>query len=139
MDAHFLELLLKRIHDNRLTDDQGNPIDPPTYGNGNSVDNPVKIVLGLNNGNVIRGHVVSAERWLEINTFGNTAPKRIDGDEQQVEGSWPAELGYSPDDAERFSTIYLTMVEFLSGDRWVSGCSVGVKTDKVTYSGDQYL
>ena len=143
MDASFLDRFLKHIHENGRKDAEGNLVDPPVYENPpleeDGEPTPIKIVLGLENGNVIRGHVVSAEQWFQINTAGNFSAKRVDKEVVTVEGSWPAGVAYRPDDAERFSTIYLTMVEFLSGNQWVSGCSVGIKTDKVSYCGDQYL
>lgn len=133
MSEDFLGRLLAHIHANASTVD-GIPI----YENTDH--SPINIILGLTNGNVIRGQIVSAERWLQINTFGNSAPKLLEnGESFDAAGSWPPGFVYAPDDAERFSTIYLTMVEFLSGDRWISGCSVCVGTGRVEYQGDQYL
>lgn len=104
------------------------------YKNPNG--DPIKLVIGLDNGVVYRGHVVSGERWLEINTFGVTSPKvGTDG----VDGSWPPKFEYAFPEGDHRNTIYLTMVEFLSGDTWVSGCSLAADTKRVVIWGDQYL
>lgn len=112
--------LLQFFHDKRYENDEGQPI---------------KLVIGLDNGVVCRGHVVSAERWLKLNMFGSSGPK-VGFD--NVSGAWPTGFNYAPSDGERFTTVYLTMVEFLSGGGWVSGCSIAVNAEKIIFLGDQY-
>ncbi len=106
------------------------------YQNDNG--EPIKLVVGLDNGVVYRGHVIDPGEWVKINTVGGAGAKIVEGRVREVPGSWPSDTSYVPG-GDQFDMIFMTMVEFLSGDRWVSGCSVAVDTHRVVFCGDQYF
>ncbi|MEI2618926.1 MAG: hypothetical protein V9F06_15050 [Thermomicrobiales bacterium] len=99
---------------------------------------PIKLVIGLDSGAVLRGHLVSRSDWFQINSVNGEGNKIVNGETRVVPGSWPADLVVEPD-TDTHDAIYLTMVEFLSGDTWVSGCSVAVDRSTVIICGDQYF
>lgn len=115
---------------------------------------PIKLVIALDNGSVYRGHLVSFEEWLEINSIDRTSPGWVGGRERPVRGSWPKAItdpdvltrirekekaAASEEEADITHTmIFMTMVEFLSGDRWVSGSSMATDAKKVVACGEQY-
>lgn len=116
---------------------------------------PIKLVIALDNGTVYRGHLVSPEEWLEINSVdGRTGQGWVGGRERAVPGSWPKTFtdpkvqerikqtaqvaSRDGNDGTTYTMIFMTMVEFLSGDHWVSGSSMATETNKVIACGEQY-
>lgn len=93
---------------------------------------PIKMVVSLDNGIVLRGHVISAETWLSLNTFGSGASS-----DDEAQGSWPDGVEFSPDD-DRFHMMYMCHVEYLSGGQWVAGSTIHFSTSKAMALGDQY-
>lgn len=101
---------------------------------------PIKLVVGLDNGVVYRGHIVARTDWLELNTVAGKGRKyTANRESQETPGSWRENPDYAPGDDDDHNVVYMTMVEFLSGGQWVSGCSLACETDKIVIAGDQYF
>jgi len=117
MSAVLLRNLLKRF-------------DAVGYTNGDNL--PIKMVVSLDNGVVLRGHVISAEEWLSLNTFGSGASR-----DDEPQGSWPEGVTFDPGD-DSFCMMYMSHVEYLSGGGWVPGSTIHFSTSKAMALGDQY-
>ncbi len=148
-------------------------------------DEPIKLVVALKSGVVLRGHLVSADAWLAINSVAGQGRTWVGRREIPTPGSWPtdvklpdeeraiqdaankvaereaakkaaqeAEAKGDPEAAKkaardaqddgdqlsdpRYTMIFMTTVEYLSGDRWVNGSSMAMDVDSVEACGDQY-
>ena len=142
----------------------------------NENEDPIKLILTLENGLTFRGHVVPRERWIEANLLppntgtnanadnhaeeprsveakadGSAEESKSANDSQQGDtggtvtttpapGSWPRDtIDNVTATDDRHDMVYLTHVEFLSGDTWVPGCNMACDRQKVHGKGDQYL
>ncbi|MCO5178036.1 MAG: hypothetical protein M9890_13850 [Thermomicrobiales bacterium] len=117
MSAILLRSLLKRFDEVSYINPDGSPI---------------KMVVSLDNGVVLRGHVISAEEWLSLNTRGGDASR-----DEEAQGSWPEGVAFSPDD-DRYCMMYMSHVEYLSGGQWVAGSTIHFSSGKAIALGDQY-
>ncbi len=82
----------------------------------------VELTLGIDNGVVYRGVVVSPERWIDDNR----------------RGGWPDTFQYPLAQEPAHNTIHMIDVKYLSAGTWVAGSNAAVKVDRVTFLGDQH-
>lgn len=89
----------------------------------------VQIILGLDNGVVLRGTIVSPQRFMEENgrSKGGTWP---DPDPER----FPVPLRHDPPT----SYIHLVNVNYLSGGTWTEGSTARVGIDKVAFAGEKF-
>lgn len=125
-------------------------------GYRNEDDTPINLVIALTNGVVYRGQLVDPDEWLSINSIAGKGHTWVGRRGIPAPGSWPEDVKL-PDDQRAikeaaraaaakgepqgdptYTMIFMTMVEYLSGDRWVTGSSMATDVDKVVACGDQY-
>ena len=76
-----------------------------------------------------------------IREAAKKAAREVDGDTAEKaaeEAVWKARKAAAREHEPQHTMIFMTMVEFLSGDRWVTGSSMATDTNKVVACGEQY-
>jgi hypothetical protein len=96
------------------------------YGDPDNPESAVRIILGLTGGVVLRGTLVSPDRFIEENT------------ERRNGGTWPSNRAIFAKQDDEGPYAHLTNVEYLSGGHWVRGSSAAVGVGFVTFSGDRW-